>query len=481
MTGVNRVDERFALAVEAAVEDVMTRYAASDELLDAIGAFHEASGGTQRGALGLLKTGTVQQREVACHVLGRLRCHRATQSLMDLLSDYSPLETKTRPKRGAAGHVRVLRGAARALRQLREPGCVATLVALLGHPDAQRRGNAALALGWVDNRAAVDPLLPLLADPAWSVRGNAAEALGDIGDPGAVDGLVAHLRRLTETRFPAFDNSPAASGLLRFREPGFREMLEVAWALGALRDERAVEVLASVLDDPRSDIPEWAAGALADIGSARARDALVRCLATAEPIRQALVARCLADAHDPRALSALEELLRDDDTDVRCNAILGLEALGGRGAVRLLLGALDDSDGGVRASAISALGSLRSRRATRPLMAVVAGSAPGSDLWAEAVEALGRIRAREAVPLMLGRARSQPSCAIPALARICDARAVPVLVAALCHRDRDLRITAARALGRLGDPAALPGLDALLVDPWPSVRHVARQALDRFR
>ena len=294
MTGVDRT-EQFALAVEAAVEEAMPGNTPRSGLLRAMARFQETSDGTRKGALGLLTTGTARQREIACHVLGFLRDRRAVQALINLLAHYSLRGLSLKPTNYA--HPRVIEAAASALQYLRDPQCVPALLGLLEHPECSRRGMAANALGWKDNHAAVDGLLRLLADPDPGVRFHVAGSLGDIGDRRAVEGLVSHLQRSAGVQIIG-STDPSAEALRSwYRDPDHSELFEVAWALGALRDDRAVHVLTSVLDDPESDIPEWAAGALAEIGSVRARDALFERLATTDPTRQILVARCREEGH----------------------------------------------------------------------------------------------------------------------------------------------------------------------------------------
>jgi hypothetical protein len=101
-----------------------------------------------------------------------------------------------------------------------------------------------------------------------------------------------------------------------------------------------------------------------------------------------------------------------------------------------------------------------------------------------AAEALGWIgpAAAPAVLKLIELARSDLSrqakrSATWALGQIGDARAVPVLVAAL--DDGDLRVTAAYALGHIGPPAApaVPTLAARLTDDSEFVRQAAAQAL----
>ena len=55
-----------------------------------------------------------------------------------------------------------------------------------------------------------------------------------------------------------------------------------------------------------------------------------------------------------------------------------------------------------------------------------------------------------------------------------------MLIEALAHRAGNLRKEAAIALGEIGDPRALPALEAADADPDPEVRKAARLARQRL-
>ena len=66
------------------------------------------------------------------------------------------------------------------------------------------------------------------------------------------------------------------------------------------------------------------------------------------------------------------------------------------------------------------------------------------------------------------------------LGRLRDAVALPVLIEALTHRAGNLRKEAAIALGEIGDTRALRALDAADADRDPEVRKAARIARQRL-
>ena len=145
---------------------------------------------------------------------------------------------------------------------------------------------------------------------------------------------------------------------------------------------------------------------------------------------------------------ALLELLKHDDADVRCWSIWALAQTGSRQVVQPIVGALDHADCDVRISAAMALGELR---------------------------------AAEAAPALVAQLESQSGlltrCAADALEKIGE-EAVPVLVKALGHPQSQVRMWAARALGRIGSKEAVePLCQVYLYDESYLVHHYAEEAL----
>ena len=103
-----------------------------------------------------------------------------------------------------------------------------------------------------------------------------------------------------------------------------------------------------------------------------------------------------------------------------------------------------------------------------------------------AVESLGALRAHDAVPSLCDLVEHDPAvgvqrAAITALARLGDARAVPVLVRHLdAHRDAP-PLDAIWALGEIGDPRAVAILSELRRSGDVYVSFNASKALARIR
>ena len=151
-------------------------------------------------------------------------------------------------------------------------------------------------------------------------------------------------------------------------------------------------------------------------------DSVVTGLASENPIAREAMAREAASVHDVRVIEALTAALEDRSVDVRRNA----------------------------------------------------------------VESLGALRARDAVPSLCDLVEHDPAvgvqrAAITALARLGDARAVPVLVRHLDARRDAPPLDAIWALGEIGDRSAVAILSELRRSGDVYVSYNASKALARIR
>ena len=146
--------------------------------------------------------------------------------------------------------------------------------------------------------------------------------------------------------------------------------------------------------------------------------------------------------------------------------------------VELLARALHHPDGAVRDRAARALGDRRDPNAIPALVAAVRDGRGGRGaVWALTQFHDPRLVAPLAGALADGDATAR-ALAAGKLADLCDRAAVPALVAALEDSEAHVREEVTRALGRLGDPAALePLLHALRADPGDHVREAAATAV----
>jgi len=247
-------------------------------------------------------------------------------------------------------------------------------------------------------------LLRLLRDDAAAVRRRAALAVGRVGLGEAVDPLI---ERLSD------------------EEAEVREM--AAFALGLLGDGRARAPLTAALADPSPLVQSSAAEALGLIGDAAAADGIGKMIVSV--FASGALAQPPGEADDSR---------RDTATAA---ARLGIFALARLKAYPQLAAAVLDDHG-------------------EPRLA-----------WWPIAYALGRIEDKRALPALLTLARdSHPytrAFAVKGLGALKDSSATPALlplVAGGPTADRAVRLEAVRALGRIGDRAAVAPLMTIIRD-----------------
>jgi len=197
------------------------------------------------------------------------------------------------------------------------------------------------------------------------------------------------------------------------------------------------------------------------------------------PTRRASAAYLLGTIGGAESLPVLQKLLLDDpDAEVRIVAARALGHLGDPRAVAPLVLALEQElvPPGITSAALLAVG----ETAVDGLRTVLRG--PGPRTRALAAELLGVFGAIPAVPDLLGTLRDRDSevriAAARALGRIAAPAAVPALVECLAVSEPPaLRAVAAKALGQLGAIDAVDDLAVLLGDTDHWTAHNAAQAL----
>lgn len=196
------------------------------------------------------------------------------------------------------------------------------------------------------------------------------------------------------------------------------------------------------------------------------------------------------------ALGPLIESLQDENEEIRYWAADSLGKLGDSRAVPALISALRDPFEAVRMAAGVALGDLKAKEAVPALLDLVSGKtgpgkgyglfAPvevGAGRWM-AARAVGRIGDPAAVPTLAETLRHADGdlgfFVAEALGELGDRGAVPALLEAARKESDPARRGAVEALGRIGDPTAVPLLIHLLQRGQEDVRLAAAAALGRL-
>ncbi|HKQ08967.1 MAG TPA: protein kinase [Blastocatellia bacterium] len=165
--------------------------------------------------------------------------------------------------------------------------------------------------------------------------------------------------------------------------------------------------------------------------------------------------RTLKFSHDPRALAALIEALRDQSLQVKAEAVQAIVALGEQAAgpvIRLLNDAIDENDHLTARFAAKVLGLIGDRTISPVLVALL--HSDDKFVACEAALALGRLG---------------------------ETRAVGDLIPLLEETNGNVRFATAEALGQICDAAAYDALQKRLNDEDEGVRAKARWALSRLK
>jgi HEAT repeat protein len=379
----------------------------------------------------------------------------------------------------------------------------AQLLRQLSDGDPATKVTAIQTLGRQRAREAVEPLVVLTRDPSPTLRGQAATALGLIGDTKATPAVM---RLLRDPFILVRAAAVAAAGKLKdraatpvllevLRDPASGIQAAAIEALGLLGDPQAVPDLLKLLDSPAPEVRAAAITALSALHDPRAAEAFLPGLQRVEPEMRLAAARALIPLRYPSARAPLLAALTDDNAEVRAAAAQALGTYRDPQNAGGLLAALnEEEDITVRTACLQALLPLRDPRLADPCLQIL-DDAPYNDdtkLNMAAIEAVGRLRAAKAVPLLLpllserGRRNRRDeedrsdACielTYAALRRI----GTPALIALLAemHPDveRERRLNAIRALGRWQSSRTVTPLLALLDDADPAVQHAAVEAL----
>jgi serine/threonine protein kinase len=165
--------------------------------------------------------------------------------------------------------------------------------------------------------------------------------------------------------------------------------------------------------------------------------------------------RTLEFSHDPRALAALVEAVRDPSLRVKAEAVDGVVKLGAQATgpvIRLLNDAIDEADNLTARYAAKALGLIGDRSISSVLVELL--TSEDKFVACEAALALGRLG---------------------------EVGAVRDLIRMLDQSNGNIRFAAAEALGQISDPIARQALERRLNDDDEGVRAKARWALSKLK
>lgn len=235
--------------------------------------------------------------------------------------------------------------------------------------------------------------------------------------------------------------------------------------------QQEIKVLAERLSSADVEERREAVTRLGALGRPESSRAATAALGDAAAIVRATAARAVLSLPPNEAATLILPLLRDRDEFVRREAAYALGLTRSPGGVSALAAALEtDRQPAVRGAAAVALGQIGDVAAAPALAGALSRRLRASGFFNRVLRR--RVEedefVRRAAAVSLGQLRSRD--------------AVPVLVEALSNARTpdDVRREAARALGLIGDPAAVPALRSVLTHRDPYLSRIAYEALRRL-
>jgi HEAT repeat protein len=370
--------------------------------------------------------------------------------------------------------------AASALGELNDPQAVNWLVSLLRDADPTVRTAASHSLqrlGWRPTNdsqrtlqvlasgnlrqvadlgaEAIVPLAEVMRNGPPDKQLQAVKALGEISDPRVVKVMLEALKK--------------SSPVVRIAALGILERYA---------DASTYERVEPLLKDSNPNVRAAAVEAAARCGVNRAVPALVRALKDSSwDVRHAATA-ALGFIGDRSAVAGLSQMLQDADRDVRESTVLALGRIGDPSAIRTLLLAMLDVESVVRNAAANAMRLIdrhwEQSAAVRQALPEIKAALDHHEYWVRH-SALKLFEQLRIDPDSIGS--QSPIDATPQPPEPSAHPALFILTDLIRDADRDLRLAAADALGRLPEKSAGEILAFAANDSDAFVRQAAQNAL----
>jgi HEAT repeat protein len=365
-----------------------------------------------------------------------------------------------------------------------------TALRLLKDSDSDVRERALESIGKWRLRSAFDEVAALLSDKDRDARREAAKALLKIDRERALfvlRGLLKHpdpdIRILAVEWLSSSEDRSSAKEIAAFLDEENRLVrLAAIRALGQLQAAEFASELASRIEASKGSEYKQIIGALENLKSKASVPCLLRLLESDEikRVEDALV--LLGRIGGPEAKAGVFGKLRHEDAGIRFAAARATTYLGDKEAIPELRRLLGDAETSVRGVAIESLGSLRAVEALDDLLSMMKLEPTYANHTSGVIEALGRLKRKEAVPALLPLLHNRffRTEAFLALAEINDPASYPAMSPLLNDLVHENRITAVRALGRMKSQSLEPAIAALLKDPNDDLRAEAIDAIGRM-
>ncbi len=256
-------------------------------------------------------------------------------------------------------------------------------------------------------------------------------------------------------------------------------------SLANMPGERNIGLICSLLADPELEVQARAVDLVVQLRHPDTMKHLVNVLKDESEFARRSAVEVLNEIADQDTIKYLLIALEDGDWWVRSRASDALAKIGGPKVMDAVLQLVGDKNENIRRAAVEILNQTKDERAVSHLI-----TAPrDKDWWVRerAADALAEIRSEKATPALLemlaGDARSVPA-ALRALGRLGSAVVLPQLLPMLDRPEKDIRIEAVNAIGRVANSGSADTVKArlktLATGTDETVAKVAAQAITRM-
>lgn len=393
---------------------------------------------------------------------------------------------------------------------LQDEDVVTHLLDSLASAELEIRKNAVVALGWLRENRAIEKLIELLED--FELEEYVVGSLVSIGEaalPHVIKALAHPEPRVRAALIRCLDWIGIPDGLQAcrpFLTDAHEEVrYQAVTALGGIIEHPEIEdALLALLENPDPEFRAAVIEALGNSGSAGLKEKIIRRLSDGNPLVRLSGVRILARLRDPEAIPFLQELLSDEDDEVRAHAyssvgaiapgvippealeqgisdevplvrsaaVRCLAASGGKAARGILTPLLADPDPQIQLTVIEVLGKIGDPDSIAPLGELFKKGDRRIQL--AVIRALGSIRSRASsrflTDVLKDADQEMKRVILESLGNIRERSAIPGIIVALGDHDWRVRISALWALGKIGDRTGISHLITMLNDPEDIIR-----------
>ncbi len=317
--------------------------------------------------------------------------------------------------------------------------------------------------------------------------------IADIATPDLIPDLIARVEgkdpsvRLNIIELLARFNQPDVAKVIERQLKDRNKMVRKAAleALASMPGDRDIGVICSLLADPELEVQSRAVDLVVKLRHPDTMKHLVTVLKDESEFARRSAVEVLNEIAEPASIKFLLVALEDGDWWVRSRASDALAKIGGPKVMDAVLELVGDKNENIRRSAIEILNQTKDERAVNHLITATRDN----DWWVRerAADALAEIQSAKAAPALIemlsGDARSVPA-ALRALSRLGSSDVLPQLLPLLDRAEKDIRIEAVNAIGKLANSASADTLKdrlrVLATGADETIAKVAAQAMSRI-